>query len=29
MENEQDMPCQNQGGYALDFSINVQHDFEA
>ncbi len=29
MENEQDMPFQSEGGYALDFFINVQYDFEA
>jgi hypothetical protein len=29
MENEQDMPFQNEGGCALDFFINVQYDFEA
>ncbi len=28
MENEQDMPFQNEGGCALDFFINVQYDFE-
>jgi hypothetical protein len=29
MENEQDMPFQSEGGYTLDFFINVQYDFEA
>jgi hypothetical protein len=29
MENEQDMPFQGEGGYALDFFISVQYDFEA
>jgi hypothetical protein len=29
MENEQDMPFQNEGGYALDFFTSVQYDFEA
>jgi hypothetical protein len=28
MENEQDMPFQNERGYALDSLINVQYDFE-
>jgi hypothetical protein len=28
MENEQDMPFQNEGGHALDFFINVYYDFE-
>jgi hypothetical protein len=29
MENEQDMPFQGEGGYVLNFFINVQYDFEA
>jgi hypothetical protein len=29
MENEQDLPFQSEGDYALDFFINVQYDFEA
>jgi hypothetical protein len=29
MENEQDMPFQNEGGCALDIFISVQYDFEA
>jgi hypothetical protein len=29
MENEQGIPFQSEGGCALDFFINVQHDFEA
>jgi hypothetical protein len=29
MENEQDMPFQNEGGCVLDFFINVEYDFEA
>jgi hypothetical protein len=29
MENEQDMPFQNEEGCILDFFINVQYDFEA
>jgi hypothetical protein len=29
MKNEQDMPLQSEGGYVLDFFINVQNDFEA
>jgi hypothetical protein len=28
MENEQDMPFQSERGFALDYSINVQYDFE-
>ncbi len=29
MENQQDMPFQNEGGCVLDFFINVEYDFEA
>jgi len=29
MENEQNMPFQNEGGCVLDFFKNVQYDFEA
>jgi hypothetical protein len=29
MENEQDMPFQNEGVCALVFSISVSYDFEA
>jgi hypothetical protein len=29
MENEQDMPFQNEGGCALDIFISVHYDFEA
>jgi len=29
MENEQNMPFQSEGGYALDFFISIQYDFEA
>jgi hypothetical protein len=29
MENEEDMPFQSEGDYALDFFISIQLDFEA
>jgi len=29
MENEQDMPLQNEGDYVLVFLINVWYDLEA